>query len=125
MARLAVPVDRERYPLLQLNGQRERSLTGWLSQARVFYLNIDLIAEEMARQGILREELDQAAAMIDAVATARVQQHASKSKVQQSKEERDAALEALHVWMQDFLRTARFAFAKNPQQLEALGLVVH
>ena len=124
VARLVVPPDRTRYPLLQLNGIRKRTFTEWLSQAWAFYQNVSLIAEELARQGVTQEELEQAAAMVEAVAAARVQQNARRSKVQQSKEERDAALEALHVWMEDFLRTVRFAFAKNPQQLEALGMVV-
>ncbi len=124
LARLVVPPDRTRYPLLHLNGSRKRAFTEWLSQARAFYQNISLIAEELARQGVTPEELEQAAAMVDAVTAARVQQNAHKSRVQQSKEERDAALEALNVWMEDFTRTVRFAFAKNPRQLEALGVAV-
>jgi len=124
LARMVVPRDRDRYLLLQLKGPRNRTFTGWLSQARAFYQNIDLVAADLERRGVTREELEQAGASVEAVAAARVQQNACKSKAQQSKEERDAVLEALHVWMTDFLRAARYAFAKNPQQLEALGLVV-
>ena len=124
LARMVVPADRERYPLLQLEGRRERTLTKWLHQVRAFYQNVGLIATELEKRGVTSEELAQAAAMVEAVAAARVQQNAHKSNVQQSKQERDAALEALHVWMADFLRAARFAFAKKPQQLEALGIVV-
>ncbi len=124
LARMVVPTDHKYYSLLKLGAPRERILTKWLAQARSFYRNIHLIAPELEKRAVTAEELTQAAAMVQAVATARVQQNARKSNVQKSKKQRDAALEALNVWMEDFLRTARYAFAKNPQQLEALGIVV-
>jgi hypothetical protein len=49
------------------------------------------------------------------------QQHC-KGIAQESKQARDAALQALNRWMQDFLAVARIALADQPQRLAQLGV---
>ncbi len=124
LARLIFPVRSREWNDLGLGGKRSRSLAGWLAEAQTFYQNTLPIADRFALRGITAGELSQAQAMIEAVADARVQQNKSRSTYQIAKEKRDTEREALQQWMRKFVKAARYAFDQDPQQLEALGIVV-
>jgi hypothetical protein len=109
---------------LKLGGTRSRNLASWISEAKAFYQNALPLADRFAQRGILAEELAQAQAMIEAVADARVRQNKSRSSYQIAKEKRDSERIALQQWMRKFVKAARYAFDDDPQQLEALGIVV-
>jgi hypothetical protein len=125
IARMAIPrSETELWKQLGLNGKRETSLTGWLTQVNRFYQNIDRVSEVMARYNVLPEELQQVEAKVQAIAAMRVEQNRTRSQSQQLREQRDASLLKLEKWVRNFLKIAQIAFEDNPQQLEALGLAV-
>ncbi|MEQ9439380.1 MAG: hypothetical protein RIG62_10040 [Cyclobacteriaceae bacterium] len=124
LARLAVPFQRNTYRTLELGGKRKYERSARQGQIRSFYNNTHLIAAELSAYGVTPEELAQAQAMIEAVDAARVKQNEARSAAQQSRINRDRSYKALEAWTRKFIRTARFAFADQPQQLEALGIVV-
>lgn len=124
VVRMAVPKEEELWKKLGLVGKREIALTGWLTQVNRFYQNVHLVQEAMAQFNIQPEELQQARAKVEAVAAMRVQQNVKKSQSQQLREQRDASLQKLEKWVRNFVKIAEIAFEDNPQQLEALGLVI-
>ena len=124
VARLAIPQDRDLWRTLKLNGTRERSFNGWLEQAEAFYTNAPQALPLLKPQGITAAGIEQAKAQVQAVMDARVKQMHCKGNVQVSKKQRDEAMTDLRAWMDDFVRTAKFVYATNPQQLESLGIVV-
>ena len=124
LTRMTVPYERDIYLTLELNGKRKKERSAWFGQIRNFYDNIDKVADQLAPYGVNAEEIAQAQAMIDGVTTARVKQNDARGAAQQSRIDRDEAYTDLDRWMSKFIRTARFAFADTPQQLEALGIIV-
>ena len=124
LARLIVPADSQAWNDLQLAGRRRKDLAGWMMQTQAFYQHAPAVADLLAQRGITPEELTQTQAMIEAVAEARVEQNRRKGDKQVAKVRRDQEREALQQWMRKFIRAARYAFADDKQQLEALGIVV-
>ena len=123
LARMAVPYQRNVYRTLELGGKRQTRRSAWLSQIRNFYRNLPLIEAELATFGVTADEVAQAEAMVEAVTAARVRQNEARSAAQQARIDRDRAHQELEAWTRRFIRTARFAFADTPQQLEALGII--
>jgi hypothetical protein len=124
IARLAIPKDRDLWRTLQLNGIREKSLNGWLEQTEAFYNNLPEALPFLKNHGVTAASIEQAKEQIQAVRDARVSQTHRKGATQISKQQRDETLARLEEWMEDFIRTAKFVYAKNPQQLESLGIMV-
>lgn len=124
LTRMAVPYERDLYLTLELKGRRKTGRPAWFGQIRNFYDNIGKVADQIAPYGVTAEEISQAQAMIDAVTAARVKQNDARGAAQQARIDRDQATKELNSWMSKFIRTARFAFADTPQQLEALGIIV-
>lgn len=124
IARMAIPHNRELWRILDLSGERKRTISGWLYQAETFYMNLYHIESAMANFGVTSEELSQAQAMMEAVAAARVKQFGDISEAQLAKKERDNALGALNDWYRKFIIIAKVALDNNPQMLEALGIMV-
>ncbi|MGB3851774.1 MAG: hypothetical protein WA958_17530 [Tunicatimonas sp.] len=124
LARLIVSSDSQTWNDLQLSGRRRKDLAGWMMQTQAFYRHAPAVAKLLAQRGITSEELAQAKAMVEAVAEARVEQNQRKGDKQVAKVRRDQEREALQEWMSKFIRAARYAFAEDKQQLEALGIVV-
>ena len=124
LARLIVPADSQAWNNLQLTGRRRKDLAGWMMQTQAFYQHAPTVAERLAQRGITPEELTQTQAMIEAVGEARVEQNRHRGDKQVAKVRRDQEREALQQWMSKFIRAARYAFAEDKQQLEALGIVV-
>lgn len=124
LARLIVPANSQVWNNLQLTGRRRKDLAGWMMQTEAFYQHAPAVAELLAQRGITPEELTQTQAMIEAVGEARVEQNRQRGDKQVAKVRRDQERKALQQWMTKFVRAARYAFAEDKQQLEALGIVV-
>ena len=123
-ARLAFKGNKAVWQKLQLSGKRKSTLAGWLAQSRIFYQEITHVTETMATVGITAEELQQAWAMIEAVAQARTQYQQEAGEAQWATQKRNQSLRELEVWMQRYLKVARLALEEDDQLLEVLGIVV-
>ena len=122
VARLTIPKDRDLWRTLMLNGSREKAFSGWLEQVEAFYVNLPEALPYLDPYGITAAVIEQAKAQVQAVMDARVSQTHCKGAAQLSKQQRDQTLVNLKEWMTDFTRAARYLYAKNPRQLESLGL---
>jgi hypothetical protein len=78
----------------------------------------------MVKYHVPKKELDEAQKMVGKVLELLALQQKTKSQAQQLTQDRQAAYNELHAWMKKFMGIARVVFADQPQQLEALGLVV-
>lgn len=121
LARMALPDDRAAWNTLQLIGARQRSVAGWLSQARIFYNNVVSIDNALESFGVTREELATAQAMVEAVAAELAHQKSGKSVAQASTRQRNEALDALNQWIGDFLSVARIALRESPRSSRLWG----
>lgn len=109
-----------------LYGDRKRSLSGWLEQAKAFYANIlkdaDLI-NLISAYGYTPEKLGQESALIDQVIAKHFAQKKETGEAQEATETRDKALDALAKWVSNLRAVAKVALMDNPQQLEKLGIL--
>jgi hypothetical protein len=107
-------------------GQRHRSLSGWLNDARIMYTNLqdepgDL--DIMMKYGYTAERLQKEQQLVEEVAQLHSKRLGETGAAQQSTQERDQAFDALCDWYSDFRAIARVALYDKPQLLEALGIV--
>jgi hypothetical protein len=111
----------------RVTGRRNRSFSGWLNDARIMYANIFDTPEALdvlANYGYTVEKLTAERDAVEAVEALYNKRLAEKSEAQQGTVERDKAIDELCDWYSDFRAIARIAFYDNPQQLEALGIVI-
>ena len=101
-------------------------LSGWLSQARQFYLNALADSETLTKlgaYGITQAKLEAGQLLHGQVETANAAQEKEKGDAQQATKDRDAAMDSLDEWMSDFVAIARIALEEKPQFLEKLGIM--
>jgi hypothetical protein len=106
-------------------GQRNRSLSGWLNDARIMYANILNTPEAldvMTEYGYSFEKLVAERDLVEQVEDLHSKRLAEKSEAQQGTVERDKAIDELCNWYSDFRAIARIALYDSPQLLEALGI---
>ncbi|NIR48544.1 hypothetical protein GWO43_08945 [candidate division KSB1 bacterium] len=126
IARVALKSERAAFQKLALNGDRKQSLSGWLSQAKQFYINALADADiltKLGQFGITQEKLQAGTKLVEDTEAANVAQEKEKGEAQQATLERDQALDQLDEWMSDFTAIARIALEEKPQLLENLGIV--
>jgi hypothetical protein len=106
-------------------GRRNRSLSGWLNDARVLYANIQApeALEVMSAYGYTVERLQREQQKVEEVAVLFGKRLGETGEAQQSTKERDKAIDDLYDWYSDFRAIARIALYDKPQLLEALGIV--
>jgi hypothetical protein len=124
LARIALRDDRGATQKLDLSA-RKRTQAGWVLQAQQFYTNAlaePAIITKLARYSVTYAQLLAAQALVGEVATGIVTQQSRKGIAKESKQARDAALQALNRWMRDFMAVARIALADQPQRLAQLGV---
>lgn len=124
LARLALRDHRGDLSALRLNGDRDRTLAGWIVQAGQFYTNALASPELLARlvtHGVTEAKLRAGQVQLLAVEHAQAVQQRNRGRAKQHKGARDAALQSLNRWYADFIQTARIALEHQPQQLEKLG----
>jgi hypothetical protein len=108
-------------------GRRNKSLSGWLRDARIFYsnlLNSPDALNTLAGFGYSAEKLEKELQAVNAVEDLHSQQLSEKSGAQQATLERDKAFDELAKWYSSFRAIARIALYDKPQLLEALGIKV-
>jgi hypothetical protein len=123
LARLALRQDPQRQHALGLDQPKKGSFSGWLGQALVFYTNTlgdPEVINALARFNVTQADLEQGQALVQQVADLNSVQEREKYEAQAATRERDAALDALGVWLAELREVARIALADVPQQLEAL-----
>jgi hypothetical protein len=126
VARVAFKGQPDMLKRLNITGERNRSLSGWINDARIMYGNIIDSPEAMdvlAQFGYTPEKIAAELAAVEQVAALHVKRLAEKSEAQQSTVERDKAIDDLCNWYSDFRSIARIALFDNPQLLEALGII--
>ncbi len=127
IARIAFNDDPGALAALQLNGDRKRSISGWLNQAKTYYGNLmgnPKWLQKMQQYGYSTEKLKGEVKLVDAVETANQKANKELGEAQESTQIRDAKLDQLQKWFSEFIGVLRVALSDNPQQLEKLGIVV-
>ncbi|MBU0473814.1 MAG: hypothetical protein KKF62_06580 [Bacteroidetes bacterium] len=112
---------------LALNSRRKESLSGWISQAKQFYLNAlsdSTVLAKLAAYGITQEKLEAGKALLEETEVKNASQEKEKGEAQQATKERDNAADDLFEWLADFTVIARIALEEKPQLLEKLGIFV-
>jgi hypothetical protein len=107
-------------------GRRNKSLSGWLRDARIFYtnlLNSPNALAVIAGFGYSVEKLEKELQAVNTVEDLHSKQLSEKSGAQQATLERDKAFDELSKWYSSFRAIARIALYDKPQLLEALGIV--
>jgi hypothetical protein len=108
------------------NGKRQKSLSGWLNDARIFYSNLldtPAAMERMNYFGYTAERLLNEQKGVHEVENLHILRLTEKGEAQQSTIQRDKLFDALCDWYSDFRAIARIALYDTPQLLEALGIV--
>jgi hypothetical protein len=126
IARIALKSDWAAFKKLDLGGIRKKTFSGWMGQARQFYLNAlsdSTVLEKMAVYGITLAKLEHAKVLLDETEAANAAQKKEKGEAQQATLERDKAIDSLEEWLSDFIVIARIAMEEKPQLLEKLGIV--
>jgi hypothetical protein len=112
---------------LGLDGERKRTLSGWLAQANQFYtnaLNAPELLTQLREYGITSDKLKAGQAEVQAVAAANQAQKTEKGDAQTATQTKEKAIAALQSWMSDFTAIARLALESDRQLLEGLGIMV-
>lgn len=127
VARIALKEDKAAQVGLHLNGRRATTLSGWLAQNSTFYKN--LLANEawmaiMANYNTTAEALSAGLQLTQNVANYADVILREKGDAQNATKQRDAKLEELAEWVNDYESIAKLALSDSPQLLEKLGIVV-
>ena len=127
LARLVLKDLPEQQQSLNVNGRKKQSFSGWLEQALVFYTNVlqnTTVQTALARFNITVEALTQGQTLVQAVVNLNNVQKKEMYEAQQATKSRDEAMDALDAWLFEYYEVAKIALADNPQQLEALQIMV-
>ena len=121
-ARLAYKREAGYTDTLSLTRRRSRATADLCTQAKTFYANIPV--ELMEKYHVPQKELNDASKLATQVMELVALQRKAQAHVQDLTQTRKAALADLKTWMQTFLTIAKLALREQPQQLEALDIVV-
>ena len=109
---------------MQLNGPRKKRWGEWMSQASNFYRHAVSVKETLASFNIPTKELSEMQKLLDRITELQDLQIQLKGHVQVVSEQRKVAYATLKKSISRFFQIAKIALDEEPQQLEALGLVV-
>ena len=124
LARLALKDQPQAQKALLLHKPKERTLSDWLAQSKVFYTNLlgnDMAKTALAKYNLTEEKLTSGLNAVDQVQALEAVQKQQTSEAQQATKERNAVLNALNERLVELREVAQIALADTPQQLEALG----
>jgi hypothetical protein len=126
VTRVALKKQPELLTRFKATGKRRRSLTGWLSDATIFYSNL-LESEEaivaLSKFGITPERLRKEQELVKEIEDLHSQQLVEKGEALQATKDRDKLIDEIGDWYSDFRAIARVALFDKPKLLEALGIV--
>jgi glucose-6-phosphate isomerase len=126
VARIALKDERAAFQKLDLNGLRKKTISGWLVQAKQFFINTlaePAIVAKLAEFGATQEKLAAAKELVEEVELANATQEREKGEAQEATEKRDAAFENLQDWVYDFLSISRIALEDEAQLIERMGVL--
>ena len=112
---------------LRATGSRNRSLSGFIKDARTLYRNLleqPNYLEAVQRFGVTAERLQSALNDIDTIEASHHNFLKEKGEAQTSTIARDQAYDDLYRWYSDFRAVARLALKEHPQLIEKMGIVV-
>lgn len=96
----------------------------WRAQVAEFYQELLRTPDPVNRYGLTKAHIEQAQAMIEAIAESYSQRLEKKADAQHATRKRNEARAALKAWIKDFKAVARVALRQDAQLLEALGISV-
>jgi hypothetical protein len=124
LARVAFRDNPEVRAFLDLDGRRKRTFSGWLKQAETFYTHLletpDVLAALLDRFPLEQDFFAAGQAEIEELVALNRMQEKEKGEAQQATKTRDAALDALDAWLDDYRTVAEIALQDQPQKLESL-----
>jgi hypothetical protein len=126
LSRLAFKNNRTICQMLQINGDRKETHSGFMQQVSAFYSNAlatDEVLSGLAVYSVTRTDLERGSELVKVYQEKRREQLWEISEAQSSTEERDKAIREMDEWISDFIAVCRIAFGKS-QDLEMLGIVV-
>jgi hypothetical protein len=126
IARIALKEDHAAFQKLALSGIRKNSFSGWMAQAKQFYLNAlddPAVIAKMGEFGMTQEKLETGKSLLEQTEQANATQKKEKGEAQQATLNRDKAVDDLEAWLSDFIAITRIALEDKPQLLEKLGIV--
>lgn len=126
IARVALRDQRGSWQTLQINGRRQKSYSGWIKQATVFYsnaVNDKGILTQLTKFGITEEILNNGLVAVQDVEKKLAQQLREMGEAQEATAIRDEAFDKIEDWISDFIAVSRVALEENPQMLETIGVV--
>jgi len=124
VARAIFAQDRTKLTTLGLTGAMPKSVSGFLTAAYALFENANQpdMQAQLASYGYDNAKLQSERALIAAFEAANRSQDQSKGAAQQATRDQDAALKALKLWHQQYLKIARVALQGKKELLEKLGI---
>ncbi|WPP51379.1 hypothetical protein [Catalinimonas niigatensis] len=109
---------------LGLKGKRKQRIENWLMQCQRFYYHAAKYAETLAKYNITPTEIAEMQSLLSEIIGLHALQKQAQGRAQiltRQKQEMGALTEH---WYRKFIKVARLALDAEPQQMEALGIVV-
>jgi len=125
ISRLALQNERNAFIQLGLSGPRKISLSGWLSQANQFYINVlsnPDICKKLAEYGITKEKLEKGKKQLDTVEVTIVSRNTENGDTRKIALEYDKAIDSMECWFTRFYTVSRIIFENKPQLLNKLQI---
>ena len=125
ISRFALQYERTEFIQLGLAGPRKISLSGWLSQANQFYINVlsnPIVCDKLAEYGITKEKLEKGKKQLDTVEVAIVSKNSKNGDTRKLSLEYDKAIDNMECWFTQFNTMSRIIFENKPQLLNKLQI---
>lgn len=125
ISRFALQNERTEFIQLGLAGPRKTSLSGWLSQANQFYINVlsnPEICEKLTEYGITKEKLEKGKKQLDTVEVTIVSRNTGNGDTRKLSLEYDKAIDSMECWFTRFNTVSRIIFENKPQLLNKLRI---
>jgi hypothetical protein len=126
LTRIAFEDDKLILDSLRLSDSHKRVYVKWIEMVKTFYSKTTVdtsIKEVLVKYNIASEELDAGLALIPEIEQIRAEYVNEKGASQDATSAKNKAFEALEDWMEEFFDLSRVALRKQPQLMEALGIV--
>jgi len=123
ISRLALQTERNEYIQLGLAGPRKTSLSGWLSQANQFYINVlsnPVMCKRLAEYGITLDKLEIGKKLLAMVEVAIVSRNTENGNIRKLSYEYDKAIDKMESWIYQFNTLSRIVLENKPQLLNKL-----
>lgn len=126
VARREFKYDPDTYRRLGLFGRRIRVFTDWLPQVKHFYQEAQEpdILKALGKWNIDKQRLEKGLALVDETVVAHDRHIKEAGEAQEITPERDAAVDAIYDWTDDYQTIAVIALKDKPQLLEKIGILV-